>query len=144
MTLRLDLKASSAEPVMTIGEAGAHFGVAAHVLRHWESVGLLVPERTGDGHRRYRRADLVRIAVILRAKEAGLGLDDIHDMITCRDGAARQRVLLRHRDALARRIERQQAALAMLDCAVECDHEDIATCPHFQQAVADRAGLSAC
>jgi MerR family copper efflux transcriptional regulator len=102
---------------------------------------LLSPERGRDGHRRYRRADLVRIAVILRAKEAGLSLDDIHDMITSGAPGARQRLLQRQRDALARRIERRQAALAMFDCALECDHEDIATCPHFQRAVMERARL---
>jgi len=127
---------------MTVGEAATHVGVATHVLRHWESMGLLSPDRTRDGHRRYRRPDLVRIAVILRAKEAGLSLDAIHDMIVSGEPGARQRVLQRQRDELAGRIERLQTALVMLDGALNCDHEDIATCPHFQRAVMDRVGLT--
>ncbi|WP_197688114.1 MULTISPECIES: MerR family transcriptional regulator [unclassified Actinoplanes] len=142
MESQVDLKSTSDDPVLGIGQAGQRFGVAAHVLRHWESMGLLSPERTRDGHRRYHRADLIRIAVILRAKDAGLSLDAIHHMITCDDPGTRQQALQHQRDALAERIARQQAALALLDCALTCSHRDVATCPHFQQMIAQRAGLA--
>ncbi len=56
----------------SIGEAAVRFGLETHVLRHWESAGLLRPGRDGAGRRRYADADAVRIAVILRNKAAGL------------------------------------------------------------------------
>ncbi|WP_414938151.1 MerR family transcriptional regulator [Amycolatopsis sp. cmx-11-51] len=64
---------------MSVGEVARRFGLATHVLRHWESVGLLKPARAGD-RRRYDDKDLYRIAVIVRSKEAGLSLDGIREM----------------------------------------------------------------
>jgi DNA-binding transcriptional MerR regulator len=54
-----------------IGAVSERFGLATHVLRHWEAMGLLTPARDAAGRRRYKTADLTRVAVILRAKEAG-------------------------------------------------------------------------
>ncbi|GAA0901130.1 MerR family transcriptional regulator [Virgisporangium aurantiacum] len=52
---------------VTIGELAHRFGLATHVLRHWETMGLLTPDRDGAGQRRYGRADLTRVALILIA-----------------------------------------------------------------------------
>ena len=129
-------------PELTIGAVAARFGLATHVLRHWESVGLLAPARAVAGRRRYGPEHLYRIAVILRAKEAGFGLDDIREMFAGGGPADRIAVLRRHRAALADRITKAQASLDLIDCALDCDHDDLATCPHFLAMIADRAGLS--
>ncbi|MFD8563568.1 MerR family transcriptional regulator [Streptosporangium canum] len=125
---------------MTIGDVAARFGLATHVLRHWESMGLLSPARVEGERRRYAPSDLYRVAVILRAKEAGFGLDDIREMITTADSGERRQILRHHRADLARRIAESQAALALIDCALDCDHEDFADCADFQAAVATRIG----
>jgi hypothetical protein len=39
---------------------------------------------------------------------------------------------------LLTRIARARAALAMLEGGLECPHDDIMTCPHFQGLLADR------
>jgi DNA-binding transcriptional MerR regulator len=135
MRLNVDMKSSAN---LTIGDVANQFGLATHVLRHWESMGLLAPARIGGARRRYGRADLYRVAVILRAKEAGFSLDDIREMIATPDPAARHAVLLRHRAELAQRIAQAQASLELIDCALDCDHEDLAGCPHFQAMVAER------
>ena len=64
---------SSGEP---IGEAAARFGLDTHVLRYWEDEGLLRPARDGAGRRLFAEDDVVRVAVILRNKAAGMSLDD--------------------------------------------------------------------
>jgi MerR family copper efflux transcriptional regulator len=139
--LNVDMK-SSADPVMGIGEIAGRFGLATHVLRHWEAVGLLSPARAG-GHRRYGRDDLYRVAMILCAKEAGFGLDDIREMVVARDPVEREAALRRHRAELARRIAEARASLSLIDCALGCDHEDFTTCAHFQALVAERIGTGA-
>jgi MerR family transcriptional regulator, copper efflux regulator len=128
---------------MSIGDIAARFGLATHVLRHWESVGLLSPPRAVAGRRRYGPGHLYRIAVILRAKEAGFGLDDIREMIAAPGPAQRAEVLRRHRAELARRIGELQDSLELIDCALTCDHDDFTSCPHFQAMVADRIGVEA-
>ncbi len=123
----------------SIGEVAARFGLPTHVLRHWETQGLLTPARAGV-RRRYTDADLHRVAAIMIAKEAGFGLAGIRDMLTARPAAARHELMSRHRDALLARIARAEAALAMLDGGLECPHDDIMTCPHFRGRLADRLG----
>jgi MerR family transcriptional regulator, copper efflux regulator len=121
----------------SIGEVAAHFGLATHVLRHWEAEGLLTPSRTGD-RRRYTDVDETRVAAILVAKEAGFSLPDIKAMLSARTAEARHEVMARHRAALAERIARAQAAMAMLEGGQACLHDDIMTCPHFRQLIRDR------
>lgn len=123
---------------LTVGQVAEHFGLATHVLRHWESEGLLAPSRNAAGRRRYRRIDLFRVAAIQRAKEAGLPLPDIRAVMTATDPGARTAVLRRQRENLAQRIARMQASLALIDTALECQHDDIATCPNFQALLAER------
>jgi DNA-binding transcriptional MerR regulator len=135
MRLNVDMKSSTS---MSIGEIADRFGLATHVLRHWESMGLLTPVRIGGERRRYGPDDLYRVAVILRAKEAGFGLDGIREMIATSDPAVRRTHLLRRRAELAQRIAEAQASLDLLDCALDCDHQDLPGCPHFQAVVAER------
>lgn len=123
----------------SIGEVATRFGLPAHVLRHWESEGLLSPARDGD-RRRYSDTDLYRVASILLAKEAGFGLPDIRAMLSSDTAAARHEVMARHRDALRERITRAQAALAMLEGGLTCPHDDLMRCPSFQGLVRDVPG----
>jgi DNA-binding transcriptional MerR regulator len=116
----------------SIGEVAERFGLATHVLRHWESEGLLTPARDGD-RRRYTDADQNRVVAILLAKEAGFALPDIRAMLSASTAATRHEVMARHREALADRIAKAQAAMAMLDGALTCPHDDITTCPIFQR-----------
>ncbi len=121
----------------SIGEMASRFGLPTHVLRHWETQGLLTPAREGD-RRRYTDTDLYRVAAILISKEAGFGLADIRTMLTARSASARHAMMARHREKLLIRIARAQAALDMLEGGLECPHDDIMTCPHFQGLLADR------
>ena len=123
---------------MSIGEIAERFGLATHVLRHWEAMGLITPIRVEGARRRYGPDDLYRVAVILRVKEAGFSLEEIHEMMATSDAAKRRAVLLRRREELARRIAEAQASLELIDCALDCDHEDLAGCPHFQARVTER------
>ncbi|MGW1782612.1 MerR family transcriptional regulator [Streptomyces sp. NPDC002143] len=128
---------------MTIGALAERFGLATHVLRHWESMGLLTPARDAAGHRRYATADLTRVAVILRAKEAGLSLDAIRSLGAAGDAVRRRKVLREEAEALRSRIAAAQASLALVECALGCGHEDVIQCAHFRQVVADRIGTAA-
>ncbi|MEU7976204.1 MerR family transcriptional regulator [Micromonospora sp. NPDC049089] len=122
---------------MTIGEVADHFGLPAHVLRHWESVGLLRPVRVTGGRRRYTRDDLFRVASILRAKQAGLSLSDIRAFLAAGDPAARKDVLRRNHDAVQARMAALRSALDLLAAGLNCSHEDISTCPNYRIQLAE-------
>ncbi|MFB4308441.1 MerR family transcriptional regulator [Actinomadura sp. GTD37] len=128
---------------MSIGALAGRFGLAAHVLRHWESLGLLSPARDAAGRRRYTAADLTRVAVILRAKEAGLSLRTIGYLAPGTDPARRRDVLRDEADALRRRIAAAEASLDLIEGALGCDHDDITRCPNFRRLVAERVAAGA-
>ena len=53
--MEMDKNSSTPSEEMTIGELAARFGLATHVLRHWEAMGLLTPAARVNGRRRYRQ-----------------------------------------------------------------------------------------
>ena len=120
----------------SIGDTAARFNLPTHVLRHWEDVGLLDPARDGGGRRRYTDTDVVRVAVIVRSKAAGLTLDQIR-VVLDDDGPERHTLLEAHLDDLDRRMRDLERARAMTAHAFECERHDIATCPRFIETVAD-------
>jgi len=126
----------SSPPSWSIGEIADRFGLATHVLRHWEDVGLLAPARDSGGRRRFGDADITRVAIILRSKGAGMGLDQIAALL---DGGAPQRhaILEAHLAELDRRMSEMVRAREMAEHAFGCDQHDIATCPRFAAYVAD-------
>jgi len=126
----------SSGEIWTIGEVAGRFGLATHVLRHWEEVNLLAPERDAAGRRRYRDGDVVRVAVILRSKAAGMSLEQIHALL---DGqvADRHEVLDAHVRDLDRRMAEMERSREMTLHALRCRAHDIATCPRFEAGVAD-------
>jgi MerR family copper efflux transcriptional regulator len=135
MQFHVDMK-STADADLTIGELGARFGLATHVLRHWESRGLLTPRRLANGRRRYGPADLVQVALIRRGKEAGFSLEDIREVVRAADGHQRRALLRRHRDELQRQIDRLTGGTEMIDHALECTAPDMWQCPVFRTQLA--------
>lgn len=132
------MKSRGVRRQISIGELAKSFGLATHVLRHWESTGLLTPHRSSAGHRVFGLADRYRVAAILQAKEAGMGLDDIRAILTAPTPAERNAVLQRQHDELTRRIAEAHAALTLIDTALGCEHGDLAVCPRFQAHLAER------
>ncbi|WP_022878186.1 MerR family transcriptional regulator [Microbacterium sp. B19] len=120
----------------TIGDAAARFGLETHVLRHWEDEGLLRPARNPAGRRRFGDADLVRIAVILRNKAAGMSLDQIRVLLD-EDAPDRHRVLEEHVAELDRRAADIAQARAMTEHALRCRAHDITECHRFRSHVED-------
>ncbi|WP_261164582.1 MerR family transcriptional regulator [Microbacterium sp. Marseille-Q6965] len=120
----------------SVGEVAERFDLPTHVLRHWESVGLLRPRRDAAGRRRYGEDDVARIAIILRSKAAGMSLDQIAVLLD-EDAPGRHEVLQAHLEDLDRRMEEMRRSREMTEHAFRCTAHDISTCPHFRQGVAD-------
>ncbi|HKX66361.1 MAG TPA: MerR family transcriptional regulator [Intrasporangium sp.] len=130
------MKARASSDHWTIGELASRFDLPTNVLRHWESLGLMAPERDASGYRRYGRQDLVRVAVILRNQAAGMSLEQIGVLLDA-EARGRHDVLeahLRDLDERARSIERSRA---MTEHALRCRAHDIAACPRFAAFVDD-------
>jgi DNA-binding transcriptional MerR regulator len=120
----------------SVGEVAARFDLPTNVLRHWETVGLLTPERDPAGRRRYGRADVVRVATIVRSKAAGMSLEQIAVLLDA-EARGRHEVLLAHIADLDRRMEEMRISRAMTQHAYDCKAHDLATCPGFRKQVDD-------
>jgi MerR family transcriptional regulator, copper efflux regulator len=130
------MKSTSRPPTWSIGELAGRFGLATHVLRHWEDEGLLAPRRDSAGRRWYGRDDGVRGAAILRSKAAGMSLHQVLLLLDARaDG--RREVLEAHLADLDRRMAEMARSRELTVHALGCRAHDIATCPNFRGHVAD-------
>ncbi|WP_232667961.1 MerR family transcriptional regulator [Pseudonocardia sp. TRM90224] len=131
------MKSTAPGPCFTIGEIADRFGLATHVLRHWESIGLLAPARDAGGQRRYGQADLARVAMILMGKEANLGLRDLHEILSTDNPMDHADLLRRHVTVLEHRIAQAQAAKGLIEHALTCPVA-FDQCPHAQEQIASR------
>jgi DNA-binding transcriptional MerR regulator len=121
-----------------IGELAARCGVAAHVLRHWEHVGLLAPARRVASRRVYTEADLARVAEIQICKDAGFSLDEIRDLFTAPTPDARRAILRTQLAQVQERIARLTLSQTLLEHGLRCRHDDHQTCAHFQSMILAR------
>jgi DNA-binding transcriptional MerR regulator len=126
----------SSEISWSIGQLAERFGLGTHVLRYWEEVGLLEPVRDDGGRRRFGDAEVIRVAVIIRSKSAGMSLEQIRALI---DGEVsdRREVLNAHIQDLDRRMAEMTRSREMTLHALDCQAHDIATCPNFAAGVTD-------
>jgi MerR family transcriptional regulator, copper efflux regulator len=130
------MKSSRSAVRWSIGELAHRFELPTHVLRHWESVGLLAPERDSAGRRRYREDDAYRVAAIVSSKAAGMSLDQIRSLLVS-DAPGRHRILEDHLADLADRMAEMERSRYLTEHAMGCRAHDIATCPGFRSHVAD-------
>ncbi|WP_394160311.1 MerR family transcriptional regulator [Galactobacter valiniphilus] len=86
-------------------------GVTSRTLRHYESIGLLLPSSTAaGGERRYDSAALLRLQRILVLRSLGLGLPAIKRALAA--GGDELEALREHADQLVRERERLETRLA--------------------------------
>lgn len=82
-TLSGYLPVTSATPkTMKIGELAKASGCHAQSIRHYEYLGVLPPSRrTQTGHRRYDNDDVGRLKFVRSARDQGLPLATIRDLL---------------------------------------------------------------
>ncbi|NGO72149.1 MerR family transcriptional regulator [Streptomyces boncukensis] len=104
---------------MRIGELARRTGVTTRALRYYEEQGLLAPERSDSGQRRYAEAAVDRVRVIRELLSAGLSSKTIAELTPCViDGRATPELL----DRLA--VERDRIGRHLADLARTRDRLD--------------------
>lgn len=104
---------------MKIGELARRAGVSVRALRYYEEQGLLAPERTPSGQRRYTEETVEVVRLFQRFYAAGLSSRSIAALLPCVGGGQateEQREMLNvERDRLAVRVEEMTDTLVRLD-----------------------------
>ena len=71
---------------MRIQSASQQSGVSSQTIRYYESVNLLPkPNREVNGYRSYSETDVERIRFVAGARQLGLSIDDIREVLALRD-----------------------------------------------------------
>mgnify|MGYP003116974825 CR=1 FL=1 len=102
----------------TIGEFAALGRVSVRMLRHYDSIGLLVPARVDDhtGYRFYTIEQLPLLLRIVELRDLGVGLDRIARVGAADDqDAALHSVLAERRRDLERSVDDDRARIARID-----------------------------
>ncbi|OGB91631.1 MAG: hypothetical protein A3G35_19530 [candidate division NC10 bacterium RIFCSPLOWO2_12_FULL_66_18] len=127
-----------------IGRAATAAGLSAKTLRYYEAVGLLPPpDRTESGYRVYSADAVRRLGFIVKAKQLGLSLREIREILGIRDGGQApcvhlQHLLLRKAQEVDRRIAeltvlRQELRRLARRCRREIrEGGQAAICPHVE------------
>jgi DNA-binding transcriptional MerR regulator len=121
-------------PELEIGDLAAQFGLATHVLRHWEAMGVLIPASRVNGRRRYTQDHAIRVMTILRGKSAGMNLEQIRDILgSGADPANRRELLKAHREDLERKLEEISESMTLVEHLIDCKADDFTRCPRYRQ-----------
>lgn len=100
--------------MLSIGDMAAATGVKVPTIRYYEQMGLIeAPSRSEGGQRRYGAAERERLGFIRHARDLGLSLEAIRELITLSDRPERScaevdAIATRHLEAVRARIDRLQ------------------------------------
>lgn len=69
------------QQTVQIGELAKQLGITTRTIRYYEEIGLMGPtERLGGGTRTYATDDVLRLKFILKLKQLGISLKEIHQL----------------------------------------------------------------
>lgn len=105
--------------LLSIGEVAKRSGLTVRTLRHYETMGLLEPQRTEARQRAYAYRDITRLQHIQMLKRTGMTLTQIKKLIRSKHWRAND-ILKMQRDLAAEELEEAKAKLLMLDEALDC------------------------
>ena len=126
-----------ADDTLTIGELSQRTGAAPSALRYYEEIGVLAPPARVSGQRRYDPEAVGAVGAVLFLADVGFTLAEIEQLMAARSTSPQSwRDLARRKLVeLDERIAEAQAARVAVEHALACPHDDIVTCPNFQQIV---------
>lgn len=131
--------------MLTIGDLSRRTGVKIPTIRYYEQMGLLpAPERSQGNQRRYSTDELQRLAFIKHARDLGLAIGSIRELIELsahpdQPCAEADRIATEHLAAVRARISQLKRLEKELHrIAVSCNSGHVENC-RVIQALSDHA-----
>ncbi|WP_157014235.1 Cu(I)-responsive transcriptional regulator [Mesorhizobium xinjiangense] len=94
---------------MNIGTAAEKSGLPAKTIRYYEDIGLVRPDRAGNGYRHYSTGDVHRLRFVQRARSLGFSVGECRQLLSLYDDRARESMEVK---TIAK------AKLAEIDCKI--------------------------
>ncbi len=108
----------------SISQMAERFGLEPHTLRFYEKEGIVTPERTESGIRRYTEENVAQLEMAMCLKSTGMPLRDIKryfDLVNEGDGTLDQRleIFMDHRRHVQEEIEELQRHLCKIERKIQ-------------------------
>lgn len=120
--------------LLTIGQASAHSGVSAKMIRHYEQLGLISSSRTAAGYRLYNQNQLQQLVFIRKARDLGFSSSRMKELLLLWQNPARpsrevKQLASVHLAEIAAKIDLlQQMQLVLQQLTAACDGNDAPNC----------------
>lgn len=131
---------------MNIGEAAAASGVSAKMIRYYEEIGLVKPERrTSSNYRVYGENEVHRLRFVRRARTLGFSLEETERLLALWSDTSRKNddvraVALDHLRDLEEKMESMRVMADTLKTLVDrCEDGNRPECPILGNLAGDRA-----
>ncbi|WP_025660502.1 Cu(I)-responsive transcriptional regulator [Rhizobium sp. IBUN] len=74
---------------MNIGQASEHSGLAPKTIRYYEDIGLIRPDRGGNGYRDYVEADVHKLRFLQRSRGLGFSVEECRQLLALYEDKSR-------------------------------------------------------
>ncbi|MEM7472245.1 MAG: Cu(I)-responsive transcriptional regulator [Pseudomonadota bacterium] len=114
---------------MNIGEVAERSGLPQKTIRYYEDIGLVRPQRSENGYRAFRDADLHKLAFLGRARALGFSIEDCRTLLGLYEDESRESAQVKtlaeqHLSAIDDKIAQLQGMRKTLSHLVEACHGD--------------------
>lgn len=114
---------------MNIGEVAERSGIPPKTIRYYEDIGLVRPQRSGNGYRAFRETDLHKLAFLGRARALGFSIEDCRNLLSLyedetRESAQVKTIAEEHLSAIDDKIAQLQEMRETLSHLVKACHGD--------------------
>ena len=120
---------------MNIGEVAERSGIPPKTIRYYEDIGLVRPQRSGNGYRAFRETDLHKLAFLGRARTLGFSIEDCRNLLSLyedetRESAQVKAIAKEHLAAIDDKIAQIQAMrLTLAHLVKSCQGDSRPDCP---------------
>ncbi|MDB5470169.1 MAG: redox-sensitive transcriptional activator SoxR [Caulobacter sp.] len=102
---------------VAIGEVRRRTGMTNRAIRFYEDKGLIRSGRDGRGQRRYDQAALERLTYIAHARQAGLQIADIRQLLSIADRDGEAQLAVRTQELYRARLAELEAQLEAVEAS---------------------------
>lgn len=120
---------------MNIGDTANAVGIPAKTIRYYEEIGLVKPNRNGNGYRDFSETDQHKLRFLGRARALGFSIEDCRALLALyededRASAEVRQIAKRHLVEIENKIAGLQSMQNTLSHLVEtCAGDDRPVCP---------------
>lgn len=124
---------------MNIGQASERSGLAPKTIRYYEDIGLIRPDRGGNGYRDYAEADVHKLLFLQRSRGLGFSVEECRQLLALYEDKSRASADVRElTQAKLTEIDRKIRELTGLRRTLEhlvraCHGNDRPDCPILEE-----------